>query len=67
MEDVMLGTRRTVPLWRQRHRRLLVLERALAPGKPGRDTHAEQAMVGAKAEQRRQDEARRRMKFTDAD
>jgi len=63
----MLGTRRTVPLWRQRHRRLLALERALAPGRSGRDTHAEQAMIIAKAEQRRQDEARRRMKFMDTD
>ena len=63
----MLGTRRTVPLWRQRNRRLLALERALAPGKPGRDTHAEQAMISAKAAQRRHDGAKRRMKFTDAD
>lgn len=63
----MLGTKRTVPLWRQRRRGLLALERALAPGKPSRDTHAEQAMISARAEQRRQDEARRRMRFSDAD
>ena len=63
----MLGTKRTVPLWRQKQRRLLTLERALASGKPAHETHVEQAVISTKAAQRRQDEAKRRMKFTDGD
>ena len=66
MEDVMLGTRRTVPFWQQRRRRLLALERALAPGKSARETHAEQVVISAKAVQRRLDEAKRRMRFSEA-
>jgi hypothetical protein len=66
MEDVMLGTKRTVPLWRQRQRRLLALERALAPGKSAHETHAEQVVVSAKAAQRRLDEAKRRLRFSEA-
>jgi hypothetical protein len=61
---VMLGTRRTVPLWRKRQPQRLALERALAPGKPARDTQAEQAVIGAKMAQRRLDEAKRRMRFS---
>jgi hypothetical protein len=64
MEDVMLGTRRTVPLWRQKQRRLLQLERALAPGKPEAETQVEQAVISAKAAQRRLDEAKRRARFS---
>ena len=67
MEDVMLGSRRTVPLWRQKQRRLVQLERALATGKPGAETHAEQAVISAKAAQRRLDEAKRRARFSDSD
>jgi hypothetical protein len=67
MEDLMLGSRRTAPLWRQRQRRLLALERALAPGKPARETHAEQVVISAKAAQRRLDEAKRRQRFSEAD
>ena len=63
----MLGTRRTVPLWRQKQRRLLTLERALAPGKPAHETHIEQAVISAKAAQRRLDEAKRRVRFSDSD
>ncbi len=63
----MLGTRRTVPLWSRRQRRLLELERALAPGKPAADTHAELATIGAKAEQRRVNEAKRRARFSHSD
>ena len=63
----MLGTRRTVPLWRQKQRRLLTLERALAPGKPAHETHVEQAVISAKAAQRRLDEAKRRTRFSDSD
>jgi hypothetical protein len=67
MEDVMLGTRRTVPLWRQRRRRLVELERALEPGKPPQETHAELAVLGHKAEQRRLSEAKRRTRFSGSD
>ena len=67
MEGVMLGSRRTVPLWRQRQRRLLALERALAAGKPERDTQAEQTVIAAKAVQRRLDEVKRRLRFSDAE
>jgi len=62
----MLGSKRTVPLWRQRQRRLLVLERALAPGKPARETQSEQVVISAKAAQRRLDEAKRRLRFSKA-
>ena len=67
MEKVMLGTRRTVPLWRQKQRRLLQLERALTSGKPDTETHVEQAVISAKAAQRRLDEAKRRARFSDSD
>ena len=63
----MLGTRRTVPLWRQRQRRLLALERALTAGKPASETHVEQAVLSAKAEQRRIDEAKHRTRFSHSD
>ena len=66
MEEIMLGTKRTAPLWRKRHPQRLALERALAPGKPARDTEVEQAVISAKAEQRRVDEAKRRMRFSQA-
>ena len=62
----MLGTRRTVPLWRPKQRRLLALERALAPGKPAHETHVEQTVISAKAAQRRLDEAKRRKRFSGA-
>ena len=63
----MLGTRRTVPLWRQKKRRLLTVERALASGKPAHETHVEQTVISAKAAQRRLDEARRRTRFSQSD
>ena len=61
----MLGTKRTVPLWRQKQRRLLQVERALAPGKPDAETHVEQTVLSAKAAQRRLDETKRRQRFSD--
>jgi hypothetical protein len=67
MEDVMLGTKRTVPLWRQKQRRLLQVERALAPAKPDAETRVEQAVISTKAAQRRLDEAKRRVRFSDSD
>jgi len=63
----MLGTKRTVPLWRQKQRRLLQVERALATGKPEAETHVEQTVLGAKAAQRRLDETKRRQRFSDSD
>ena len=63
----MLGTRRTIPLWRQKQRRLLAVERALAPGKPAHETHVEQTVISAKAAQRRLDEAKRRTRFSQSD
>jgi hypothetical protein len=67
MEDVMLGTKRTVPLWRHRQRRLLSLERALAPAKPTDGTHAELVVISAKASQRRLTEAKRRARISHFD
>jgi len=67
MEDVMLGTRRTVPLWRRKQQRLVQLERALAPGKPEAETHVEQTVINAKAAQRRLEDAKRRQRFSDSD
>jgi len=67
MEDVMLGSKRTAPLWRQRQRRLLVLERALASGKPTNETDAELAVLATKAAQRRLDGAKRRTRFSQSD
>ena len=63
----MLGSKRTAPLWWKRHSQRLALERALAPGKPARDTQIELAMINVKAKQRRVDEAKRRMRFSEAD
>jgi len=67
MEDVMLGTRRTVPLWRQKQRRLVQLERVFASRKPQAETHAEQTVISAKAAQRRLEETKRRQRFSDSD
>ena len=60
----MLGTKRTVPLWRQKQRRLVQLERALAPGKPEAETHVEQTVISTRAAQRRLAEAKRRVRFS---
>jgi hypothetical protein len=49
MEDVMLGTRRTILFWQQRRRRLLALERALASFRADRATRSEYAAVALKA------------------
>ena len=49
----MLGSRTTVPLWRQRRPRLLALERALVstrgPAATARDTSSERAVVDLKS------------------
>ena len=44
----MLGTKRTIPFWRQK-RRLLALERALASFRADRATRSEYAAVALKA------------------
>jgi hypothetical protein len=48
----MLGSRRTIPLWRQK-RRLLALERALASLRIDRGTRSEDAVVALKAKERK--------------
>jgi hypothetical protein len=66
MEDLMLGDKKTVPLWRQRRPHFLSLERALESRRAGDGaegmTVAEQAVVGSKAERRRVMTAKRRGK-----
>jgi hypothetical protein len=66
MEDLMLGNKRSVPLWRKRQPQRLALERALLPGKPAHETQAEQAVISAKAAQRRLHEAKRKLRFSEA-
>jgi hypothetical protein len=60
MEDVMLGSRRTIPLWRQRQRRLLALERALASFRADHVTRSEPIVVAHKAKDRKTDEMKSR-------
>jgi hypothetical protein len=66
MEDLMLGDKNTVPLWRQRRPQFLPLERALESRRTedGAEsmTASEQAIVGVKAEHRRAMTAKRRGK-----
>jgi hypothetical protein len=64
MEDVMLGSKRSIPFWRQK-RQLLILERALAPDRKdtGRKTPTAQAIAGARAKDRIADEAKRKARF----
>jgi hypothetical protein len=70
MEDLMLGDKKTVPLWRQRRPHFLSLERALesrrAEDGPEGMTASEQAVVGVKAEHRRAMTAKRRGKVSEA-
>jgi hypothetical protein len=54
----MLGSRRTIPLWQQRQRRLLALERALASFRADRATRSEQATIAHKARDRKVDEVK---------
>jgi hypothetical protein len=67
MEDVMLGSKRTVPLWRQRQRRLLALERALAPSRNGHGQPyaTAEGIAGARARDRLTAEAKRKGRFSD--
>jgi hypothetical protein len=63
----MLGTKRTVPLWRQRQTRPLALERSLARARnddsAGRVTSTEKAVAGSKAQGRRLVGAKRKTRF----
>ena len=63
----MLGSKRAVSLWRQK-RRLLVLERALAPERKdaARTTLAAQAVADARARKRMAIEAKRKARFAES-
>ncbi len=58
----MLGHKRTLPLWQQRRRRLLVLERALGPDRAGtgvnRMSTSEQSVLAQKTADRKTAEER---------
>jgi hypothetical protein len=70
MEDLMLGDRRTIALWKHRQPRLLALERALAPSRaePQSEgmTLAEQSVVGFKAVRRMAMTAKQKAKIFDS-
>jgi hypothetical protein len=51
MEDLMLGSKQTIPFWQQK-RRLLTFERALAPDRKGNDGSAITAQAIARARAR---------------
>jgi hypothetical protein len=62
----MLGSKRSIPLWRQK-RRLLSLERALAPDRKdaGKNTLTAQAVAGVRARDRMAVEAKRKARFSE--
>jgi hypothetical protein len=66
MEDLMLGSKQTIPFWRQK-RRLLTLERALAPDRKDNDRSAitAQAVAGARARDRMAAESKRKARFSE--
>jgi hypothetical protein len=66
MEDVVLGTKRTIPFWRSK-RRLLELARALAPQQRLQAVPAmtAQALASARARSRIDAEARRKTRFSE--
>jgi hypothetical protein len=67
MEDVMLGTRRAIPFWRQK-RLLLALERALAPDRkgPGKNPITAQAVAEARSRERLAAEAKHKARFSES-
>jgi hypothetical protein len=67
LEDLMLGSKRSIPLWRQK-RRLLTLERALAPERKdnGRNAITAQAVAGARARDRLAAEAKNKARFSES-
>ena len=68
MEDVVLGTKRTIPFWRAR-RPLLSLERALSAlrelGNRSMITATAPALATVKARSRLQQEAKRKGRFSE--
>ena len=70
MEELMLGSKRSVPLWRQRRTQLLPLEQSLAAGRTGSRT-AKPAMAAkdikvARAKSRMKAESKRMARFSEA-
>jgi hypothetical protein len=63
----MLGSRRTIPLWRQK-RVLLALERALAPDRKGTEKSpiTAQALAEARSRERLAAEARQKGRFSES-
>jgi hypothetical protein len=63
----MLGTKRTIPFWRQK-RRLLTLERALAPDRKGsgKSSITAQAVADARSRDRLAAEARQKARFSES-
>jgi hypothetical protein len=66
MEDVMLGGKRTISFWRPK-KRLLSLERALAPDRQqeGRPAVPARAVAAAQAKGRVAVEGKRKARFTE--
>jgi hypothetical protein len=66
MEDVVLGTKRTIPFW-QPKRRLLSLARALVPGRQVEEKNAvtTQALASARARDRLEAESKKKGRFAE--
>jgi hypothetical protein len=66
MEDLMLGSKQTIPFWRQK-KRLLTLERALAPDRKdtGKSAITAQAVAGARVRDRMAAESKRKARFSE--
>lgn len=60
----MLGTRKTISLWRKRRLNFLTLERALKSAASESPTDAERAAIVRKADSRRSGAARRRVRHS---
>ena len=63
----MLGSKRAIPFW-QRKRRLLTLERALAPDRkgPGKSPITAQAVAEARSRERLAAEAKHKARFSES-
>lgn len=70
MEDLMLGSKRSVPLWRQRRTRLLPLEQSLAAGRTDsrvvKPALAAKDIKVARTRSRMKAEAKRMGRFSEA-
>jgi hypothetical protein len=66
MEDLMLGSKQTIPFWQQK-RRLLTLERALAPDRKDSSSSAitAQAIARARARDRIAAESKNKARFSE--